>query len=127
MGLLEALRAGIAAADGVLKPLQASVRFYRCTAIDKAGKKTYASAVLLLAHIDLAQKKVETSGGELLSTTATITFLDVAAVASATAGLGIREVDKIVLPSGATGPIIDIGGYVDPGTGYPVATEVTLG
>ena len=36
-------------------------------------------------------------------------------------------VDKIVLPDGTTGPILDMSGFIDAGTGHPIATEVFLG
>jgi len=53
--------------------------------------------------------------------------LDIAALVAATNGAGIDDHDVIVLPDGTTGPILDMSGFIDAGTGHPIATEVFLG
>jgi len=53
-------------------------------------------------------------------------FLDVAALAAATAGEGITTKDKIVLPGGETGSIVGIEGFLDALTGEPVTATAYL-
>lgn len=128
MSLLDALRAGVKIADSVTKPLQAEVTYERA-AVDSAGygDLTYSAPVKLRAIVDFARKQVRTPSGELTVTRATIDLLDVAAVVAATGGLGIGNNDRFTLPDGDTGPILDISGFIDAGTGQPVATTVMLG
>lgn len=129
MGLLDALRSGVKLADKVTKPLQPTVSYERCTSTnaDGYGSKSYAAATPLRAIVDWQQKPVRTQAGMLTVTRATITLLDVAAIAAATGGAGIGDDDRFTLPDGTTGPILDIGGFIDAGTGHPVASEVMLG
>ncbi len=58
---------------------------------------------------------------------ASVLFLDIAALVTATGGAGIDDNDIITLPDGTTGPILNLAGFTDAGTGHPVATEVFLG
>jgi hypothetical protein len=129
MGLLDVIRSGVKIADKVTKPLQATVSYERCTSTnaDGYGAKSYAAAVPLRAIVDWKQKPVRTQAGTLTVTRATVMLLDVAAVVVATAGAGIGDDDRLTLPDGTTGPILDLGGFLDAGTGQPVATEVMLG
>lgn len=127
MSLLDVLRQGVKIADTVTKPLQATVQFYRMIRIDGRGTKTYAAPVPLLAIVDWKQKQLRTQAGVLSVSRASVTFLDIAALTAATAGNGIDDSDKIVLPDGTTGPILDMSGFIDAGTTLPLATEVFLG
>lgn len=128
MSLLDVLRAGVKIADGVTKPLQADVTYEQAT-VDSTGYGglVYGSAVKLRAIVDFARKQVRTPSGELTVTRATIDLLDVEAVYTATGGLGIGNNDRFTLPDGDTGPILDISGFIDAGTGQPVATTVMIG
>lgn len=127
MSLLDALRAGVKVADKVTKSLQATVTYERAATKDEYGKVTPSSAVRLRAIVDFGRKMVRTSSGEVTMTRATIDLLDVAAIVAATNGEGIGNNDKFTLPDGDTGPILDISGFVDAGTGHPIATTVLLG
>jgi hypothetical protein len=128
MGLLDVLRAGVKVADSVTKPLQAEVTYYRAVADTSGyGNFTYPTSVKLRAIVDFARKQVRTREGILTVTRATIDLLDVAAVVTATGGEGIGNDDRFILPDGDTGPILDISGFIDAGTGQPVATTVMLG
>lgn len=127
MGLLGILRSGVKIADGITKDLQASVSFERCMGSDGYGTITFAAAVPLRAIVDWTQKPVRTAQGIMTTTRATVTLLDVAALSAVTGGLGVQDEDRITLPDGSTGPILDIGGFIDRVTGEPVATEVMLG
>jgi hypothetical protein len=127
MSLLDALRAGIKVADKVTKPLQATVIYQQGTPSNQYGLIAYGAEVELRAIVDYSRKMVRTSSGELSVTRATIDLLDVDAIVSATGGVGIGNHDKFILPDGDTGPILDISGFIDAGTGNPVATTVMLG
>lgn len=127
MSLLDVLRSGVAIADSVTKPLQATVSFQRYLSTDWQGTKTYAAAVDLKAIVDYVSRQVRTPEGILTVSRATIGLLDIAAVVAATGGAGIDNNDVFTLPDGDTGPLLDIRGFVDAGTGHPIATEVVIG
>lgn len=128
MSLLDTVRNAVKTADTVTKPLQATVTFKRAVPnTDGYGGFTYPTSVSLRAIVDWKQKQLRTMEGQLSVSRASVTFLDVAAVATATAGQGISDNDQIILPDGTTGPILDMAGFIDAGTGQPVATEVFLG
>lgn len=127
MSLLDVVRAGVKVANGVTKPLQPTVTFRRLIGIDGEGTRTYASNVSLRAIVDWKQKGLRTPTGELSVSRASVAFLDVAALMAATDGKGVDDGDIIILPDGTTGPILDLSGFIDAGTGMPVMTEVWLG
>lgn len=128
MGLLDALRAGVKTADKVTKSLQATVTYARAVPDTSGyGTFTYPTSVPLRAIVDFARKQVRTPQGELTVTRATIDLLDIAAIVAATNGEGISNNDRFILPDGDTGPILDISGFIDAGTGHPIATTVMLG
>lgn len=127
MSLLDVLRAGVKIADKVTKPVQPMVSFERYLSVDGYGTKTYASIAPLAAVVDWKQKQVRTMNGILSVSRASVLFLDVAALSKATGGQGIDDSDRITLPDGTTGPILDMSGFIDAGTGHPLATEVFLG
>jgi len=128
MSVLTALRAGIKIADKVTKPLQAEVTYARAV-VDTSGYGdfTYPTTVPLRAIVDFARKQVRTREGVLTVTRATIDLLDIAEVVAATSGEGIGNDDKFTLPDGDSGPILDLSGFIDAGTGHPIATTVMLG
>jgi hypothetical protein len=127
MGYLDLLRSGVALADNLTKDLQATVTYERATGEDGYGKVTYASPVPLHAIVDFARKQVRTKEGALSVTRATIDLLNIAEVEAATNGQGIGNNDRFTLPDGDTGPILDISGFIDRGTGHPIATTVMVG
>lgn len=127
MSLLDVVRAGVKIADGVTKPLQPTVTLEVYAGSDSYGTDHYMSPASLRAVVDWKQKQVRTTSGILSVTRASVMFLDVAALAAATANKGIDDNDKITLPDGTTGPILDMAGFIDAGTGQPIATEVFLG
>lgn len=127
MGLLDVLKAGVKVADQLTKDLQATVTYRRHTGQGFSGDATYAADVELKAIVDWRQRQVRTLAGSLEVSRASVTFLDVDALLAATNNAGIDDNDVIVLPDGTTGPILDMGGFIDRTTGVPVATEVFLG
>lgn len=132
MSLLDILRSGVKIVDGVTKPLQPYVSYWRYVSGDAYGTATYSPAITsagaqLRAIVDYKSTQVRTKEGVLTVSRALITLLDINAVVAATNGLGIDNNDKFTLPDGDTGPILDIRGFVDAGTGHPIATEVVIG
>ncbi len=128
MGLLDILRTGVAIADSVTKDLQCYVMYTKSAGVDYEGNPgTPGAPIELRAIVDWKQAQVRTQGGELTVTRATVLFLDIDAIIAATNGEGIGDEDIIILPDGTTGPILDMGGFIDAGTGHPLATEVFLG
>ena len=126
MSLLDVLRSGVAIADVITKPLQAVVSYVRETSDDGYGP-VFAVAVPLHAIVDYKANQVRTKEGVLTVTRATITLLDINEVVAATGGNGIGNNDVFTLPDGDTGPTLDLSGFVDAGTGHPIATTVMLG
>lgn len=127
MSLLTAVQSAVKVADKVTRPLQSTVSYRRWLEQDGNGDATFATAVDLLAVVDWKQRQVRTITGLLSVSRAAVTFLDAAALSAATGGTGIGDDDVIVLPDGTTGPILDMAGFIDPGTEIPIATEVYLG
>lgn len=128
MSLLDILRSAVKIADSVTKDIQATVQYSKAVPDTSGyGDFTYPNTVPLRAIVDFTSKQVRTREGVLTVTRATIDLLDVAAVVAATGGDGIGNDDKFILPDGDTGPILDISGFVDAGTGKPIATTVMLG
>lgn len=132
MSLLDILRSAVKIVDDVTQPIQAEVSFRHYTSSDSYGQKFYTPDVslppaILHAIVDWKQKQVRTLEGVLSVSRASVTFVDVAEVSAATNGEGIDDNDIIILPDGTTGPILDMAGFIDAGTGQPLATEVFLG
>lgn len=127
MSLLTTVRSAVEIANKITRPLQPTVTYERMTGDDDYGLKTYAAPVSLHAIVEYKSKQVRDQSGVLTVSRAIITLLDIAEVIAATGGAGIGNNDKFTLPDGDTGPTLDIGGFVDAGTGNPVATEIMLG
>ena len=127
MSLLDVVRVGVKVADGITKPLQATITYRRYGGEDAYGEKVLGSAVSMKAVVDWKQRQVRTQAGILSVSRASVLFLDTAQLLSVTNNQGINDEDQITLPDGTTGPILDMSGFIDAGTGVPVATEVFLG
>lgn len=127
MSLLDVLRTGVRIADDVTKSVQSTVTYERYLSTDAYGTKTYGAGVSMKAIVDWTRRQVRTPSGVLSVSRATVTFLSIADVVVATSGDGFDDNDKITLPDGTTGPILDMMGFIDAGTTHPVATEVALG
>ena len=127
MSLLDVLRAGVAVADSVTKPLQAYVIYHRFLGSDAYGAPVFAAPVQMKAIVDYVSSQVRTPEGILTVSRASILLIDVKEVLKATDNVGVDNGDRFFLPDGDTGPILDIRGFVDAITGIPVATEVMIG
>jgi hypothetical protein len=132
MGLLGIIRSGVKTADKLTKGLQPYFLYRQYLNQDGSGEKLYnpsieTPAVELRAIIEDKQEIVRTASGNLSQSKTHITVLDVGKLIAATSGLGIKESDLIILQNGETGIILSVGGFIDSGTGIPVATEIFLG
>lgn len=99
--------------------LQATILYEKYQSVDGAGKRMYLAAVGVPAIVTLKQRQVRGTGGQLVMSRATIAILDPTIIVS--------TFDKITLPDGSTGPILDLEGFVDASTGHPILSEVLLG
>lgn len=118
MGLLAN---AVAIANGVTLSLglQASVTHEAFLGQNARGDRSYGPPVARPALVTLKNRSVVTSTGELTVSNAQIVFLDASVI--------IGDDDRITMPDGTTQPIIDRRGFIDPGTGRPILTEVFLG
>lgn len=86
---------------------------------DTRGAETFADPVIVRALIDRKSKLIRTASGAFAMTLATLTFVDPLTA--------VDPRDIFTLIDGATAPVVDTGGFVDPETHQPFVTEVTLG
>ena len=128
MGLDTVIRNAVATANRVTGALQATVTHAAWTGADSYSKPTYATAVPRQAIVEFKQRMRRLPNGEEVMQQATVTFLSPIAANGAS---GRREPvdprDRITLPSGLTGPILDVSGMVDPSTDAPYMLTVALG
>lgn len=117
----------MALADKITKPLQSTVSYERYISSDGSGSQSFASPVQLHAIVDWKQRQLRTADGSLTVSRASILLLSITEVFAATNGAGVGDDDRWTLADGTTGPVIDMGGFIDAGTSHPLATEVYLG
>lgn len=118
MSLLTILRSGVKIVDTVTKSLQPFVTITQCTGFASDGPQ-YGASIQRQAIVEYKQQLVKTWSGALVQSRASVIFVD--------QGFTVNLNDKLILPDGSTGPILDTGGFADAGTGYPIVGEVFLG
>lgn len=120
MGLRNILVKAIGIADKVTKDLQPKVKYEKYLGLspDGFGTELYAAPVFIDAIVDWQQKQVRTAAGVESVSRAVITL---------PRPMQINDEDRFTLPDGTTGPILDMGGFVDRVTGYAMSTDVYLG
>jgi hypothetical protein len=96
--------------------MQASVSHEVVLSIDGSGNRTFSPAVVRRAVVVKKQKLVKTTTGEMAMAQAYVTFLNPTII-------GLQ--DRITLPDGTTGPILNTEGFVS--SVNPILTEVYLG
>lgn len=116
---MDLVAAGVALANSVTTDLQATVSYEKYLSTDGAGKKTYVAPVSVKALVEQKQKQIRGADGQLSMCRAMVTILDPAVVVSV--------FDRIVLPDGTTGPILDVSGLIDATTDHPILSEVFIG
>lgn len=118
MALDAIVRKMVGVADTITKPLQPEVIHEAFASQDNEGKVTYSGPVRRKALVDFKQKMIRTLTGEFTVSRAYVAFIG---------PVSVGPKDRITLPDGTVGPILDIGGFVDPETGRGYTTEVWLG
>lgn len=122
------IRRGVKLVDKFTLDGQAQITHEAWIAQDKFGKATYALPVTLRCVIDSRQRIIITTGGQTITVMSTLTFTSPIAPNGA---FGRREPidprDKITLPNGFTGPIIDTSAPIDPKTGAGYIQQIMLG
>lgn len=120
MSLRDTVKSGIAIANKLTKPLQATVLHWSFVSESVDGTPVFltASPVSRTALVEMKQFQVKTSTGEVVAARAKVTFLS---------PIVVNTRDQIILPDGSTGPILAVTGLADPITGVPYMPEVFLG
>jgi hypothetical protein len=122
MALADVIRGGVAGLNTQLATLQVNVTHEAWIGhADGFGGPMFAPPVALLALVQEGTNQKRTPTGETITTRACVSFLQPVPPNGAT---GRREPidprDRITLPSGLTGPLVENpGAMVDPSTGRP--------
>lgn len=128
MGFDNLVRDGIALAASLTADLQDGVTVARWTGTDGYNKPSYAAVITVQALVENKQRQIRTVAGEVVQSRTKVTILTpMTAQGSAKRKEPLDPRDKITMPDGRTGPILDIQGLIDPSTGYPYMLEVYLG
>jgi hypothetical protein len=130
MGLADIVRNGVALANRLTADLQAEVTHEAWTGQDDTGAPTYASAKTRTAIVERRQRLRRSPSGQELMSRHVVAFLaPIAANGAADRQEPIDPRDRITLPDGSTGPIIDVVSTVDSesATGHGYMYEVYLG
>lgn len=128
MSLSSIVRRAVAIADKTTKSLQDTITFEAWIGFTDAGGPEYDSAISILAIIEEKQVLRRLASGQEVMQKATITIpRAVAANGAAERREPIDPRDRITLPSGYTGPILDVSGVTDPLTHRAYMYQVVLG
>ena len=118
MGLADIVRAGIATANAETADLQVSVEHSHTITRSASGRITYAETDTLQAIVEPISRVFRDNDGVERVSRARITILS---------DVAIDMNDKLVLPSGQTGPLLQVsGGLADPAGGN-MLTQVWMG
>ena len=130
MSLVDVLRAGVATIDKVTGDggIQLNITHEAWTGHDAHGAPTYAAGVTISAIVERKSRLVRLTNGELVTAKAAIN-IPRAIVSNGATGrhepIDVR--DKITLPDGDSGPILDTQGLYDSATNAPMFHEIFLG
>jgi hypothetical protein len=129
MALDSLVRSGIALAKSITASLQAEVEHTPWVGNDDYGTNSGAGTPTMRpALVEMRQRLRRDATGKEVMQRATVTFLGPVPPNGAT---GRREPidprDRIVLPDGTTGPILDVSGLADPSTSGHYMLTVALG
>jgi hypothetical protein len=131
MGLQDILRSAMKTVDQVTKDLQEEVTLYRWNGQDDTGSPTFAPALEIKSIVNHSGKRIRTTAGEEVLSTAWLTI--VKPIPELSPEVDGREEpidkrDKFVLANGQTGPILKTdGGLADPMTLDGYVLQVWLG
>jgi hypothetical protein len=125
VGLADIVRGAVAIANNVTSSLQAIVTHEAWIGSDKYGKPIYDSPISRPAIVD---RKTASIGGQQIVQNTSVTFIyPITAQGAADRQEPVDPRDRITLPDGWTGPIVNVNGLVDPLTGMPYLYQVSLG
>ncbi|HUW56687.1 MAG TPA: hypothetical protein VMZ92_08635 [Planctomycetota bacterium] len=125
MGLQDIVRNAVAIANKVTAPLQTTVTHEAWIGADKYGKPQFDLAVIRPA---LIERKTAAVGGSQITQNATVYFLSpVEEHGADDRQEPLDPRDRITLPDGWTGPIVNVEGLIDPATNLPYLYTVALG
>lgn len=143
MGLTDILVSAVAIADGVTSDIQVAVAHEPWKGSTASGGPEFGDAVNLSGILEVKQRMVKLRTGDLVMSRANITFLSPIAASGMDSldqlhpeltedgATGRREPidprDKLTLPDGTTGPILDTEGLMNPKTNSPFFLQVFLG
>jgi hypothetical protein len=116
--LADTVRDAVATINVAVDALQAQVTLAPWLEDDLRGKPEYGSPVSYKALVDKRSQMIRNDQGEQVESNAYIVFLQ---------PITISKRDLLTLPDGTTGPILKIGGLIDPDTSAPYMAEVWLG
>jgi hypothetical protein len=122
------LRDGVKMIKAQTASLQPAVSLKQYTGQDVYGKPIYASAQSYNVILVQAPNIRKTTSGQVVAVSAYAAFLEPVkpnGAAGRTEPIDTR--DLITLPDGTTGPIVDVKGFIDAGTGAPMFSEVWIG
>lgn len=128
MGLSDIVRSGIATANSLTANLQDEVLHEPWIGNDKFGKPMYGIGVSRPALVERKAANRFGNNGQVIVQNAQVTFIyPISPNGAARRQEPVDPRDRITLPDGWTGPIVNVQGLVDPSTGLPYMTEVSLG
>jgi hypothetical protein len=128
MGLQDLIRSGVATANGITEELQVAVTHEPWVGKDQYGGPVFGTPVSRQALVEMKQRLRRSYTGQEVMQMAAVTFL---VPVEPNGAAGRREPidprDRITLPDGTTGPILDAAGLADPDTANPYFQVVALG
>ena len=108
--------------------MQCLVTHHPWVADDGYGASTFGASVSLRALVEKKQVPRKTANGEMIMSTAHLTFLDrIQPHGASGRSEPIDARDELHLPDGTTGPIIGVDGMLDADDNRPYVLEVWLG
>ena len=129
MALDTILRKGVALANTLTAALQDTVKHEAWIGHDGFAKPTYdPSSINRQAIVEMDQRLIRLADGQEVQQRARVTVIG---PITGNGANGRKEPvdprDRITLPDGTTGPILDVKGVSDPSTGAPYAYTIILG
>lgn len=130
MGMLDIVRKGMQITHGVTASLQTTLYILRGVDNQDDGTGDYemnpGRRQIITGALEYKQKLVLTDAGEEQTSTVSVTIPDMVTLLAVTNNQGLLITDRLILPGNQVKRILAVGGFIDPGTGVPVATEAYL-
>ena len=128
MGLNDIIRSGVAVIDNVTATLQDTVTHEAWIGHDSYGADVFASPINRQALVEMTRRITRDKDGQVIMENAQVIFIrPIPANGTVDRKEPIDPRDRITLPNGYLGPIVNIAGLVDPSSRYPYLYQVSLG